>query len=280
MLFDTHCHIQFEAYKGDREEVLKRSLEKGIIMNMVGTQKDTSLMAVELAKKYDNIYASIGTHPIHLHSTHVDEEESSFLSREEHFDWNYYSELVKSEKVIAIGECGLDLYHIPKDVAVEEVLKKQKEVFMDHIQFALVHDLPMVIHCREAHDQLIELLEGLEKIPRGTIHCYTSNMTHAQKYIDMGFYLGFTGVITFPPRKTDPEVQLSLLEVVQNIPADRILLETDSPYLTPQINRGKRNEPWLVEEVAKKIGEIRGMSYEEVAELTTHNAKRLFLRNN
>ncbi|PIR04149.1 MAG: hydrolase TatD [Candidatus Magasanikbacteria bacterium CG11_big_fil_rev_8_21_14_0_20_39_34] len=276
MLFDTHCHIQFQAYKNDREAVLKKSLEKGVLMNMVGTQKDTSRMAVELAEQYENIYASIGTHPIHLHSTHVDEEESSFLSREESFDWDYYADLAKHEKVIAIGECGLDLFHIPKDISKEEVLEKQRSVFQDHIRFALLHNLPMVIHCRDAHDELIEMLSQLEVLPKGTIHCYTSNWDHAEKYLDMGFYLGFTGVITFPPKKTDPLPQEWLLEVVNKIPLDRVVVETDSPYLTPQINRGKRNEPFLVEEVVRMFAKVRELSYEEAEKITTQNAKTLF----
>ena len=276
MLFDTHCHIQFQAYKEDREAVLKKSLEKGVLMNMVGTQKDTSRMAVELAEQYENIYASIGTHPIHLHSTHVDEEESSFLSREESFDWDYYADLAKHEKVIAIGECGLDLFHIPKDISKEEVLEKQRSVFQDHIRFALLHNLPMVIHCRDAHDELIEMLSQLEVLPKGTIHCYTSNWDHAEKYLDMGFYLGFTGVITFPPKKTDPLPQEWLLEVVNKIPLDRVVVETDSPYLTPQINRGKRNEPFLVEEVVRMFAKVRELSYEEAEKITTQNAKTLF----
>ncbi|MCB9798100.1 TatD family hydrolase [Candidatus Nomurabacteria bacterium] len=279
-LFDTHCHIQFQAYKEDRAEVLDRSLEKGLMMNMVGTQKDTSKMAVQLAEKYENIYASIGTHPIHLHSTHVDEEETSFQSREENFDWEYYADLVRHPKVVAIGECGLDLFHVPKDMTPDQVLIKQKEVFIDHIRFALEFDKPMVIHCRDAHDQLIDLLWGFKKeegkLPQGTIHCYTSNWEHARQYIDLGFYLGFTGVITFPAKKTDPKPQEDLLEVVRRAPLERILIETDSPYLTPQVNRGKRNEPWLVEEVVKKIAELREMTAEEAALTTTQNAKRLF----
>lgn len=276
MLFDTHTHIQFEAYKEDREDVLKRSLEKGMMLNMVGTQKDTSRMAVKLAETYENIYASIGTHPIHLHSTHVDEEESSFKSREESFDWDFYTDLYNSsEKIVAVGETGLDLFHIPDDKSPEEVLMKQKEVFLDHVRFADQHTLPLVIHCRDAHDEMIELLKTLPPI-QGTIHCYTSNWTHAQEYLTLGFYLGFTGVITFPPKKTDPNAQETLLEVVKKAPLDRILVETDAPYLTPHIRRGKRNEPWLVEEVVKKIAEVRGISYEEAERATEENARRLF----
>src|SRR3989338_366524 len=143
MFVDTHAHIQFDAYKSDRDAVVARCREKGIILNIVGTQKDTSKRAVEMAEAYDNMYASIGTHPIHLHSTHVDEEESSFLSREESFDEAYYEELVKSPKVIGIGECGLDLYHIPKDKSKEEVLEKQRKVFLAHVERSEEHDLPL-----------------------------------------------------------------------------------------------------------------------------------------
>jgi len=278
MLVDTHCHVQFQAYNNDREEVVQRSLEKGIVLHVVGTQKDTSRAAVELAEKYENIFASIGTHPVHLHTTHVDEEESSFLSREEDFDWTFYTELAKSPKVTAVGECGLDLYHLPKDFSVEAVLEKQTRVFKDHMRFALEQNLPMVIHVREAHDQMIELMRAQPARPRGTIHCYTSTWTHAEQYFEMGFYLGFTGVITFPPRKSEPGRQEALLEVVKRMPLDRILVETDAPYLTPQAKRGQRNEPYLVEEVVKKIAELRGISYEDAASATTENALRLFDR--
>lgn len=277
MLFDTHCHVQFQAYSEDREAVIQDSLGKGLIMNVVGTQKDTSRAAVQLAETYDNVYASIGTHPIHLHSTHVDEEESSFQSREEDFDNEFYGSLLQSsKKIIGVGETGLDLFHLPKDIQVEEVLEKQRRVFLAHVAFAERYDLPLVVHCRDAHDQMVEVLRALKKKPRGTIHCYTSDWAHAEQYLDMGFYLGFTGVITFPPKKSDPKLQEDLLEVVRRAPLNRILLETDAPYLTPNIRRGKRNEPWSVEEVAKKIAELRGMSYGAVVDQTTENAKQLF----
>ncbi|MBI5728359.1 MAG: TatD family hydrolase, partial [Candidatus Magasanikbacteria bacterium] len=205
MLFDTHCHIQFQAYKNDRLEVIKRCQEKGLILNIVGTQRDTSRLAVELAEQYDGMYASIGTHPIHLHPTHVDEEETHFMSREENFDAAFYTELAKSKKVIGVGECGLDLWHVPRDVPVEQVLEKQKRVFLDHLRFAARHDLALIIHCREAHDQLLELLKtelgaGKRQL-RGVVHCYTSHWRHAEQYLDLGLYLGLTGVVTFPPRK-------------------------------------------------------------------------------
>lgn len=276
MYIDTHAHIQFDAYKADRDAVVARCREKNTILNIVGTQKDTSSRAVEMAEAYDNMYASIGTHPIHLHSTHVDEEESSFLSREEIFDEAYYEELVKSPKVIGIGECGLDLYHLPKDKSKEEVLEKQKVVFLAHVKFAEKHDLPLVIHCRDAQDEMIALLRSLNRPIRGTMHCYTSDWEHAEQYLDMGLYLGFTGVVTFPPKKLDPAPQLGLLEVIEKMPLDRILVETDSPYLAAQAYRGTRAEPWMVTEVVKKIALVRKISEEKMNAIIVENTKRLF----
>src|SRR3989338_5268428 len=152
MLFDTHCHIQFQAFQNDRDEAIERSREREMFLNVVGTQKDTSRLAVELAEKHDRMVASIGTHPNHLFPTHIDEEETHFMSREEDFDESYYETLVKSPKVVAIGETGLDLFHLPKDVPKEIVLEKQKRVFTAHYRFAQKHNKAMVIHCRDAHD--------------------------------------------------------------------------------------------------------------------------------
>lgn len=276
MLLDTHAHVQFQAYKDDRTEVLERCQKKGMILNIVGTQKDTSRMAVELAQQYDFLYASIGTHPIHLHSTHVDEEESSFLSREEDFDEAFYAKLAESPKVIGIGECGLDLFHIPQNISVEEVLEKQKMVFLKHVYFAHAHNLPLVIHCRDAHDQLIEVLEALPFAPKGTVHCFTSHSDHAKRYLDLGLYLGFTGVLTFPPKKSNPQLQNQLIEVAQKMPFERMVLETDSPYLAPNQYRGKRAEPWMLEEQIKFIAKLRGMSIEQVEQGIQENTLRLF----
>jgi TatD DNase family protein len=280
MLIDTHCHVQFRSFKDDYEAVIKKCLDRGMILNLVGTQKETSRWGVEMAEKYNNVYASIGTHPLHLHPTHVDEEETHFMSREEGFDWDYYSELAKSKKVIGVGECGLELFHLPKDKTKEEVLKKQKKVFLDHVRFSVEHELPLVVHCREAHNELIELLKSeflnLKSEINGTIHCFTSNWDHAQKYLDMGFYLGFTGVVTFPPKKTNPQPQLDLEEVIKKIPLERIVVETDSPYLAPQAYRGTRSEPWMVEEVVKKFAKVRQKSVSEMEQIIAKNSLKLF----
>ncbi len=280
MMIDTHAHAHFNAYQDDMDEVIKRSLDKGTILNLVGTQSDTSRKAVEVAEKYDGVYASAGLHPEHLFSKRVDEEESSFQSREENFDYEYYKKLALRPKVIGIGECGLDLYRIPEGMTAEQMLPKQKEVFLQHIRLAQELNLPMVIHCREAHQFLTEILKQVQgdKPVRGTIHCYTSNWQNAEQYLAMGFYIGFTGVITFPPQKKNPKAQEDLLEVVRKMPEDRILLETDCPYLSPVPYRGKRGEPWMVEATASKIAELRGMTLEGVLAATTANAKRLFAK--
>lgn len=277
MLLDSHCHLQFKAYENDRDEVILRCQEKGVIMNVVGTQKDTNKKAIELAEKHDNIYATIGLHPIHLFPAFVDEQESRFISREEDFDEAHFEQFVKSPKVIAIGEAGIDLFHLPKDKSLEEALKKQKEVFIKHYNFAKKHNLPIVIHVRNAYDEMTEVLLSANDI-QGVVHCYSGNWQNAQKFLDLGLYLGFTGVITFPPLKTNPQPHLELLEVVKKCPLDRILVETDAPYLAPQKYRGQRCEPWMVEEVVKKIAEIKEKTVEEIQKITLQNALNLFSR--
>lgn len=279
MIIDTHCHIQFKGQDTDREKIIERCRARGLILNLVGTQKETNRHAVLLAKENTDMYASIGTHPNHLFPTHIDEEESHFMSREEDFDEAYYEEIfnLAPEKVIGVGECGLDLFHLPPDVPVETVLDKQKEVFKKHVAFAIKHDVPLVIHVREAHDHMIELLKKIT-LPkqRGTIHCYTGNWEFAEGYLKLGFYLGFTGVITFPAKKTNPAQQESLWEVIRNMPEDKILVETDAPYLAPQKYRGERCEPWMTEECVIKIAELRGKDVKEMEDIIFVNSKRLF----
>lgn len=277
MIFDSHCHAQFNAFKNDYEEVINHSGEKGVILNIVGTQSATSKRAVEIAERFKNVYASIGLHPVHLFSACVDEEETTFVSREEKFDANYYRELAKSKKVIGIGECGFELFHLPSEVNKEEILKKQKEVFYAQYKLAKELDLTLIIHVRDAHQEMIDFLKEIGAADiRAVIHCFTGNLEEAKEYLNFGFYLGFTGVITFPPRKTNQESTLELLKVVKNIPQDRIVAETDAPYLAPQAYRGKRAEPWMVEEVVKKIAEIREKNFEDISETIFQNTVKLF----
>jgi len=289
MLIDSHCHIQFNAYQKDYDLVIKRCLEKNIVLNTVGTQKDTSKLAVEFAEKYENIYATIGLHPIHTTSTEVDEGEVSFKSREEEFDYEFYKKLASHPKVIGIGECGIELFHLPFDSAQgkpvdrEAITAKHRESFLLQAKLAQEFNLPMVIHVRDAYEEMLNTLK-LQitnyklQIPAGVIHCFTGNWSQAKKFLDLGLYLGFTGVITFPPRKSNPKPDLDLREVVENCSLDKILIETDAPYLAPQKYRGQRCEPWMVEEVAKKIAEIKGLSEEEVIMVSVENTRRLFTK--
>lgn len=298
MLFDTHCHIQFKAYADDRDEVIKKCQEKGVILNVVGTQQKMSKKAVELAEKYDHIYASVGLHPIQEHEVDVVEEDTCFTSIAEMFDDAFYDALAQHPKVIAIGETGMDRFHIPKDCDAELIMKKQKETFLKHYALAQKYDLPLVIHVRDAHEDMIKVLDdivngralrrdptapaghlplaGEEQSIRGTVHCFSGNREQAEQYVSFGLHLGFTGIITYPPRKTDPEATTQILDAIAHMPLERIIVETDSPFLAPQEYRGKRAEPWMVDEVVKKIAEVRGMTYEEAAKVTTENALRLF----
>lgn len=273
-MIDSHCHIQFSGFNDDYEKVIKRCQEKNCAMLAVGTQKDTSKKAVEFARQYDNVYAIIGLHPIHSSSTEVDEEETSFVSREEEFDYEYYKNLASQPKVAGIGECGLELFHIAKDQNREEILVKQKRGFLQQIKLADELNLPLSIHVREAYDEVLEVVKNQKM--RGVIHCYSSDWPTAQKFLDLGFYLGFTGVITFPAKKSNPKATIDLLEVVRKCPLDRILVETDAPYLAPQSYRGQRCEPWMVEEVVKKIAKIRELNLDELLEITIKNTKKLF----
>ncbi len=281
MMIDTHAHCHFDAYKDDQDEVIKRSLKKGTIVNLVGTQSDTSRRAVEVAEKYDGVYASVGLHPEHLLSEYIDKDETSRQTNEKNFDYNLYKKLAQHPKVVGIGECGLDFYRIPDGLSIEQILPKQREVFLQHVKLAGELDLPIIIHCREAHQQLTTILrEAKHLYPNltGTMHCYTGNWINAEEYLKLGMYIGFTGVITFPPKKSDPKAQEDLLEVVKRVPNDRILLETDCPYLSPIPYRGKRGEPWMIEATAVKIAEIKGITLEEVLRITTENALRLFTK--
>lgn len=277
-MIDTHCHLQFNAYKGDADEVNARCKKKGVILNVVGSQRDTSQRAVEYAEKYDNIYATVGLHPVHLFATEVDEEEISFKSREEVFDYEFYKKLAAHPKVVAIGECGLELHHLPEGADAGKILEKQREVFLEQYKLAREMDLPLVIHVRDAHKEMIEILKSLKTKINGVVHCYTGNWQEAEEYLGLGLYVGFTGIVTFPAKKTNPKPTLDLLEVVEKCPMDRIFIETDAPYLAPQAYRGQRCEPWMVEEVAKKIAGIKKMDFDEAVMATDENARRLFTK--
>ena len=284
MLIDTHTHVNFNSFKDDYQQVIQQTLNQEIWLINAGSQYTTSARALKLAQAYpQGVYAAIGLHPIHLFSLEVDEGEGEFVSRQERFDLKKYQALLDQDmtkKIVAIGEIGLDYYHLPERRSFDEVKRIQAEQFIKQLEFAMQNNLPVIIHCRGtaqdsygAYDDLYDILSrqiknGLNL--RGVIHCYGGNLAQAKKFIKLGFYIGFTGIITFG-KNAEP-----LREIARQLPLDKILVETDAPYLTPAPYRGQRNEPSYVEYVAKKIAEIRKLSFSEIAEQSTLNAKKLF----
>src|SRR3989339_1230820 len=286
-LIDSHCHVQFRAYREDRDDVIRRSLAEGIHMIAVGTQSSTSKAAVETAEAYDGVWACIGLHPSHTcEQEFVDENEEEtngpggpIKTRCEVFDADFYRTLAQSPKVVAIGECGFDLYHLPEQLTKEEVVSHQEAALRGQMDLADVLNLPLVIHSRNAHVEQYELLkeyvEAGKLQRRGVIHCFTGTLEEAEAYLGIGFLLSFTGIMTFPPRKGEGEIS-PIQKVIQALPLESILVETDAPYLAPVPVRGQRNEPRHVVHVAAKIAELKGMTTEEIAEITSENAKRFF----
>ena len=264
--FDAHTHANFAAYGEDRDAVIERARDASVAMNVVGTQFDTSRSAVELAKKYDDVYATIGLHPIHTAKSYHDEKEigeggKEFTSRGEIFDKERYRSLAKNEKVIAIGECGLDYYRI--DESTKEV---QMRAFIEQIELAGEIKKPLMLHIRNAYADALEVLRAHAGV-RGDVHFFAGDWEVAKKFLELGFTLSFTGVITFA-RDYD--------EVIRNTPLDMLLSETDAPYVTPVPYRGKRNEPSYVPLIVQKIAEIRGEDTERVAAALMENARRVF----
>ena len=283
MFIDSHCHVHFRAYKDEQDDLIKKTLLDGVFMLTVGTDKETSREAVECAEKHDGVFATIGLHPEHvIDQTFHDEQESEEHHPAEIFDPSYYRSLAVSKKCVAIGECGLDYYRFPEGIDQEEAKQKQKATVRAHFDLAHELNLPVVVHCRDAYvDQLAinqEYIDAGKLSRRGVIHCFTGNVEEARAFVAQGFCLGFTGVITFPPRKTDMLVDglTETQQIIREMPFENILIETDSPYLTPVPFRGKRNEPSYVKFVAQKIAEIKQVSLEDVERITTENAKRLF----
>lgn len=277
---DSHCHVHFQAYKEDMDEVIKRSLENGVGMITVGTQSTTSELAIELAEKYDGVWASIGLHPNHLHKQEFfDDDElppeeqgtDQIKTRSEEFDFEFYRKLAKHPKVVAIGEFGLDYYRIPPNINREQMIFDQKKSVRQQLIFASEVNKPVIIHCRDAHEDQITLLKkeiengGLKK--RGVIHSFTGTAEDAAKYWELGFYVGLNGILTFSKE---------LQKEVKNIPIEQILIETDAPYLTPPPYRGKRNEPQYVKFIAEKLAEIHNVSVDDIKKSTINTTKQLF----
>ncbi len=275
---DCHTHAHFAAFSADYKEVINRALEQGMAVVNVGTQKDTSRRAVEVAYEFkENVYAVVGIHPVHTSKSFHDADElgggevaQAFTSRGEEFDYEYYKKLAFDPKVVAIGECGLDYYRMEQGAGSKEQIEKQKQIFIKQIELANEVKKPLMIHCRDAFRDLIDLLDSSKRLllsEPGVVHFFTGTVDDAKKLLDLGFYFTFGGVITFT-RNYD--------EVIKMIPLDRILSETDAPYVTPEPFRGKRNEPAYVVYVVKKLAELKGVSEGEMAEQIWKNAKKVF----
>lgn len=251
MLFDSHAHIDDEKFDMDRDEVIARALANGVTgMINAGACMASSARSVALAEKYDSIYAAVGIHPHDAKSA----EETDYVQLAE---WS------KLDKVVAIGEIGLDYYYdfSPRDL--------QRIVFVKQIDVARQMDMPFIIHDRDAHGDILDILKKEAKGLRGVLHCFSGSLEMAKEVIKLGFFISIAGPVTFKNAAKLPEI-------VASVPLERLLVETDCPYLTPHPHRGKRNEPAYVKLVAEQVAHLRGMELAQLAEITTGNVKKLF----
>ncbi len=273
---DSHTHVQFAAFDNDRKEVIGRALESGVGLVNVGTQKDTSAAAAKLAADYAEVFAAVGLHPIHTYSTYHDKKElgagRGFVSREERFDYSYYRNLAQADKVVAIGECGLDYFRLPAEE--KEIKARQREVFEEQIKLALELKKPLMVHCRpsakseDAYLDLIEIIKPyLSRLSGFVAHFFAGSLETAKQLAELGAYFTFGGVITFA---SDYD------EILKYLPRDRILFETDAPYVAPVPYRGKRNEPSYVIEVYKAAARLLQVEPKRLAETIRENNKAVF----
>ncbi len=274
-LIDTHCHLDFEDFDSDRDEVIKRAYEGGVrkIIN-IGCDLKRARKSIEIAKSRDFIFVACGLHP-----QEAGDGDEFFFSQ--------LRELLKEPKVVAIGECGLEFavfareqserlqkrasVEVENEGGLQQVkFEKQKEVFIRQLELAKEFKKPAIIHCRNAYPELLDILKNeKEKNPGlcGVVHFFSGRLSHAEELFKLGFLISFTGVITFA-RDYD--------RVIKASPLEKIMIETDAPFVSPEPYRGKRNEPLYVKYVAEKIAEIKNLSFDEVARTTTKNAERLF----
>lgn len=253
--FDIHSHIQFPQFSKDKAEVLKKMENEGVGALVVGADAESSELAIKEAEEKEYLYATAGLHP------------NDVFNKE--FDAARFTELGKHDKVAAIGECGLDFFRTKPEA---EKIKKQKEIFEAHVSIATEINKPLMVHCRDAHNDLIDFLKSKKgeygDALRGNIHFFTGDVSVAKKYFDLDFTISFTGVLTFTHDYD---------EVVRYAPLDRIMSETDCPFAAPVPYRGRRNEPIYVKEVVKRIAEIRGEDFETVRSALVENALRSFI---
>lgn len=300
--FDMHAHVNFKAFKEDGDEVIRRALAEDTWLANVGSQDTTSKRAIKIAHKYpEGVFAVVGLHPIHLEEAYHDDEEingegihpvvdfgnsaspstesalpkftTGFTSRAEVFDHDKYLAMAMDEKVIAIGECGLDYFHLNPDS-----IEKQKEAFVEQVKLAREVGKPLMLHMRNnpkdnsrnVYEDMAEILKDYPGV-KAVSHCFGGSVEDMRRFVSMGIYVSFSGNITYKPR-----ADFDYVSVIKEVPLDMILTDTDSPYLAPVPYRGKRNEPVYVREIVKKIAEIKGLPEDEVANTIIQNAKKLF----
>lgn len=255
MMIDTHCHLDDARYADDLDEVIQRAHRVGVDGVLIpGADREDLIRAQAIAHRYANVYFAAGVHP--YHHTGYDEK--------------ILREFLNDPKCIAVGECGLDYYRLPEDAhEKEEEIQAQQAIFKEHIRLAKALNKPLIVHIREANDDSKRiLLEEKAYEVGGVLHCYNASK-HLLDLANQGFYFGIGGVITFKNAK-------ALAEVLPLIPKEKLLLETDGPYLTPMPHRGERNEPAYTALVAQKVAEVLGLGVTEIHDLTTKNAMRLF----
>ncbi|MDD4329419.1 MAG: TatD family hydrolase [Aliarcobacter sp.] len=255
MIIDTHCHLDNKQYYEDIDKVIQNALNHNVKGFLIpGADFDDLPQAVKLAEKYSEVYFAVGIHPYDI----------------DKFDEATMEKYVNHPKCIAIGECGLDYFRLPEDeVEKQENIKKQKEVFIAQINFAKKVKKPLIVHIREAsNDSRQILIDCNAKEVGGVLHCFNAS-EHLLPLVEYNFYFGIGGVLTFKNAK-------KLVEILPQIPKDKLLIETDAPYLTPHPHRGERNEPYYTVFVAQKMAELLNITEEEMQELTTNNAKKLF----
>lgn len=250
-LIDTHAHLDFENYNGDREEVIRRAHEAGVkAIITIGIDAGTSAQSVAIAENNENVFAAVGVHP---HDAAKIEED----------DLDQIRRLLDHPRVVAIGEVGLDFY---RNMSPHDIQKRLLKTFLG---WSLELDYPLIIHTREADDDILRIISDKSRSGwSGVFHCFSGDVEMAGKVLDMGFHISFTGNITYKNSRS--------VEVMKEVPLEKLLLETDSPFMAPVPHRGKRNEPAYVNQVAQKIAEVKGVSTAEVARVTSRNAIDLF----
>jgi len=271
--FDIHAHLNFSAYDNDRDAVIARTKKDGVYVINVGTQYEMSQKAVELAKNHNNMWAIVGLHPVHTCSSFHDSKElgeggKEFTSRGEVFDYDAYKTLAVLDRVVGIGECGLDYYH-----AETENFEKQKEVFRSQLELARDVKKPVMLHVRThdgdsdgAYRDVFSILREFPDV-KGNVHFFAGTLDTARQFLDRGFTLSFTGVITFTHQYD---------ELVSYVPLDRIVSETDSPFVAPLSYRGKRNEPSYVSFVVEAIARIKKCTSQNVQENIARTVKSVW----